>query len=161
MQFWRRSIQWQLILGMGTALLVSILIVVGIYTLVVNRLAQSYLVEQALPSSIEATRNDIERILVQPLTAAKDIASNTMNGLGNLEPGEMLYYNIRMASRRRTSGAAAASPRAKDCSMASVGRVDSRRYRYSGPPAFGPVPDRPSPPNGWTPTTAPTMLRLT
>lgn len=40
--------------------------------------AQSYLVEQALPSSIEATRNDIERILVQPLTAAKDIASNSM-----------------------------------------------------------------------------------
>jgi methyl-accepting chemotaxis protein len=78
MQFWRRSIQWQLILSMGSALLVSILIVVGIYTLVVNRLAQSYLVEQALPSSIEAMRNDIERILVQPLTAAKDIASNSM-----------------------------------------------------------------------------------
>jgi len=78
MQWWRRSIQWQLILGMGAALLLSILIVVGIYTLVVNRLAQSYLVEQALPSSIEATRNDIERILVQPLTAAKDIASNFM-----------------------------------------------------------------------------------
>jgi len=78
MQFWRRSIQWQLILSMGTALLVSILIVVGIYTLVVNRLAQSYLVEQALPSSIEAMRNDIERVLVQPLTAAKDIASNSM-----------------------------------------------------------------------------------
>ncbi len=78
MQLWRRSIQWQLILSMGTALLVSILIVAGIYTLVVNRLAQSYLVEQALPSSIEATRNDIERILVQPLTAAKDIASNSM-----------------------------------------------------------------------------------
>ncbi|WP_347903535.1 methyl-accepting chemotaxis protein [Pseudomonas purpurea] len=78
MQFWRRSIQWQLILSMGTALLVSILIVVGIYTLVVNRLAQRYLVEQALPSSVEAMRNDIERILVQPLTAAKDIASNSM-----------------------------------------------------------------------------------
>uniref|UniRef100_UPI0030D82BD4 methyl-accepting chemotaxis protein n=2 Tax=Pseudomonas sp. EL_65y_Pfl2_R96 TaxID=3088699 RepID=UPI0030D82BD4 len=78
MQFWRRSIQWQLILSMGTALLVSILIVVGIYTFVVNRLAQRYLVEQALPSSIEAMRNDIERILVQPLTAAKDIASNSM-----------------------------------------------------------------------------------
>ncbi|VVQ31872.1 Methyl-accepting chemotaxis protein McpH [Pseudomonas fluorescens] len=78
MQFWRRSIQWQLILSMGTALLVSILIVVGVYTLVVNRLAERYLVEQALPSSIEAMRNDIERILVQPLTAAKDIASNSM-----------------------------------------------------------------------------------
>ena len=78
MQFWRRSIQWQLILSMGSALLISILIVIGIYTLVVNRLAERYLVEQALPSSIEAMRNDIERILVQPLTAAKDIASNSM-----------------------------------------------------------------------------------
>jgi hypothetical protein len=40
-------------------------------------------------------------------------------------------------------------------------RPASSRYRYSGPPAFGPVPDRPSPPNGCTPTTAPTMLRFT
>ena len=31
----------------------------------------------------------------------------------------------------------------------------------SGPPAFGPVPDRPSPPNGWVPTTAPIWLRFT
>ena len=30
-----------------------------------------------------------------------------------------------------------------------------------GPPAFGPVPDRPSPPNGCEPTTAPIWLRLT
>src|SRR5690606_21424471 len=29
------------------------------------------------------------------------------------------------------------------------------RIRLLGPPALGPVPDRPSPPNGWTPTTAP------
>jgi methyl-accepting chemotaxis protein len=78
MQFWRRSIQWQLILSMGTALLVSILIVVAIYTLIVNRLSQQYLLDTALPASIEATRNDIERILVQPLTAAKDIAGNPM-----------------------------------------------------------------------------------
>ncbi len=78
MQLWRRSIQWQLILSMGTALLVSILIVVGIYTAVVNRLAQTYLLDTALPASVEAMRNDIERILVKPLTAANDIASNTM-----------------------------------------------------------------------------------
>ncbi len=78
MQLWRRSIQWQLILSMGTALLASILIVVGIYTVVVNRLAQSYLLDTALPASVEAMRNDIERILVKPLTAATDIAGNTM-----------------------------------------------------------------------------------
>ena len=36
-----------------------------------------------------------------------------------------------------------------------------KRVRYSGPPAFGPVPERPSPPKGWLPTTAPIWLRLT
>ncbi|QZI70262.1 methyl-accepting chemotaxis protein [Pseudomonas protegens] len=78
MQFWRRSIQWQLILSMGSALLVSLLVVVAIYTVLINHLTQNYLVERALPSSIEAMRNDIERILTQPLTVARDIASNGM-----------------------------------------------------------------------------------
>ena len=78
MQFWRRSIQWQLILSMGSALLVSLLVVVAIYTVLINHLTQSYLVDRALPSSIEAMRNDIERILTQPLTAARDLAGNGM-----------------------------------------------------------------------------------
>ncbi|MDD1022054.1 methyl-accepting chemotaxis protein [Pseudomonas sp. TNT2022 ID1048] len=78
MQFWRRGIQWQLILSMGSALLVSLLVVVAIYTVLINHLTQSYLVDRALPSSIEAMRNDIERILTQPLTAARDLAGNGM-----------------------------------------------------------------------------------
>nr|WP_286900957.1 MULTISPECIES: methyl-accepting chemotaxis protein [Pseudomonas] len=78
MQFWRRSIQWQLIASMGAALVASILIVVGIYTVAVNRLTERYLVETALPASIEAMRNDIERMLDRPLTAAADIANNTL-----------------------------------------------------------------------------------
>ncbi|BCQ58872.1 hypothetical protein PBOI14_06220 [Pseudomonas sp. Boi14] len=78
MQFWRRSIQWQLVLSMGSALLVSLLVVVAVYTVVINHLTQNYLVDKALPSSIEAMRNDIERILAQPLTVARDIASNGM-----------------------------------------------------------------------------------
>ena len=77
MQFWRRSIQWQLVLSMGSALLVSLLVVVAVYTVVINHLTQN-LVDKALPSSIEAMRNDIERILAQPLTVARDIASNGM-----------------------------------------------------------------------------------
>ena len=44
---------------------------------------------------------------------------------------------------------------------ACTGRCASKRSRYNGPPAFGPVPDKPSPPKGCTPTTAPTTLRLT
>ena len=78
MHFWRRSIQWQLIASMGAALLVSILIVVGIYTVAVNRLTERYLVDTALPASIEAIRNDIDRMLTRPLVAAADIAYNPM-----------------------------------------------------------------------------------
>ncbi|MNZ27963.1 Methyl-accepting chemotaxis protein PctC [compost metagenome] len=63
---------------MGAALLVSILIVVAIYSVAVNRLTERYLVDTALPASIEAIRNDIERMLSRPLTAASDIANNTL-----------------------------------------------------------------------------------
>ncbi len=76
MQFWRRSIQWQLILGMGSALLASLLVVVALYSALINHLTHSYLLDKALPASIEAMRNDIERILAQPLTVARDLAGN-------------------------------------------------------------------------------------
>ena len=49
MRLWQRSIQWQLILSMGAALLASILIVVGIYSAVVNRLTDRYLVGKRCP----------------------------------------------------------------------------------------------------------------
>lgn len=78
MRIWRRSIQWQLIASMGAALLASILVVVAVYTAAVNRLTERYLVDTALPASIEAIRNDIERMLGQPLVAAADIAGNTL-----------------------------------------------------------------------------------
>ena len=78
MRLWQRSIQWQLILSMGAALLASILIVVAIYSAVVSRLAERYLVEEALPASILAIRNDLERVLAEPLTAARGIAENSL-----------------------------------------------------------------------------------
>src|SRR5262249_29576791 len=37
----------------------------------------------------------------------------------------------------------------------------AKRLRQLGPPAFDPVPESPTPPNGCVPTTAPIMLRLT
>ena len=77
MRIWRRSIQWQLIASMGAALLASLFVVVAVYTAAVNRLTERYLVDTALPASIEAIRNDIERMLGQPLVAAADIAGNT------------------------------------------------------------------------------------
>ena len=78
MRIWRKSIQWQLITSMGAALLASILVVVIIFTVALNRLTDRYLVDTALPASVEAIRNDIERMLGQPLVAAADIAGNTL-----------------------------------------------------------------------------------
>ena len=73
-----RSIQTQLILSMGAALLISLLIVLGLYAVLVNRLSERYLLEQALPASIQAIANDFERRLAAPLTAAAGIADNTL-----------------------------------------------------------------------------------
>ncbi|WP_417787104.1 methyl-accepting chemotaxis protein [Stutzerimonas xanthomarina] len=78
MPFMQRSIQWQLIVSMGAALLTSILIVIVIYSSAVNRLAERYLVGQALPANISAIRNDIERTLAAPITATAGIAGNTL-----------------------------------------------------------------------------------
>ncbi|MCH2342008.1 MAG: methyl-accepting chemotaxis protein, partial [Pseudomonas sp.] len=78
MPFMQRSIQWQLIVSMGAALLASILIVILVYSSAVNRLAERYLVGQALPANISAIRNDIERTLAAPITATAGIAGNTL-----------------------------------------------------------------------------------
>ncbi|PTS85966.1 chemotaxis protein [Pseudomonas sp. HMWF032] len=77
MSVWKRSIQWQLSLSMGAALLASILIVVGIYSAVVNRLSERFLVEEALPARVLAIRNDLERVLTAPITANAGIAGNS------------------------------------------------------------------------------------
>nr|WP_259758445.1 methyl-accepting chemotaxis protein [Pseudomonas sp. GCEP-101] len=73
-----RSIQTQLILSMGAALLISLLIVLGLYAVLVNRLSERYLLEQALPASIQAIANDFEKRLTGPITAAAGIAENTL-----------------------------------------------------------------------------------
>ena len=63
-----RSIQIQLILSMGSALLLSLLIVLGLYAVLVNRLSERYLLEQALPASIQAIANDFERRYAASIT---------------------------------------------------------------------------------------------
>ena len=78
MQFFKRSIQWQLILSMGAALLASLLIVILVYASAVERLAERYLLDEALPANINAIRNDIERALAAPITATAGIAGNTL-----------------------------------------------------------------------------------
>lgn len=77
MPFMRRSIQWQLIVSMGAALLTSILIVIAVYSSAVNRLAERYLIGEALPANVTAIRNDIQRTLAEPITATSGIAGNT------------------------------------------------------------------------------------
>lgn len=78
MPVWRKSIQWQLTLSMGAALVISSLIVIAIYAFALNRLTDRYLLQQAMPASVEAIRNDLERLLTSPLTAASDIGDNTL-----------------------------------------------------------------------------------
>ncbi|MDA0424864.1 methyl-accepting chemotaxis protein [Stutzerimonas frequens] len=78
MQFFKRSIQWQLILSMGAALLASLLIVILVYASAVERLAERYLLGEALPANINAIRNAIERTLAAPITATAGIAGNTL-----------------------------------------------------------------------------------
>ena len=78
MRFMRRSIQWQLIISMGAALLASMLIVILVYSTAVNRLVEQYLIGEALPANITAIRNDIERTLMEPLTATAGIATNSL-----------------------------------------------------------------------------------
>ncbi|MEK1904396.1 MAG: methyl-accepting chemotaxis protein [Pseudomonas sp.] len=78
MGFWRRSIQWQLILSMGAALTISVLIVILVYSGVANRQVEQYLVNGELPARVEAVRNDLERVLSEPLTTARGIAGNSL-----------------------------------------------------------------------------------
>src|SRR5690606_36699051 len=78
MRFMQRSIQRQLMVRMGAALLTSILIVILVYSSAVNRLAERYLIGEALPANVTAIRNDIERTLAAPITAAAGIAGTTL-----------------------------------------------------------------------------------
>jgi len=78
MSFLKRSIQWQLIVSMGAALLASLLIVILIYSSTLNGMAERYLLGQALPANIASIRNDIERTLMAPITATAGIAGNTL-----------------------------------------------------------------------------------
>ena len=78
MQFWQRSIGWQLILSMGAALVVSVLVVIFIYSGVANRQVERYLVNGELPARVEAVRNDLERVLATPLEQARGIAGNSL-----------------------------------------------------------------------------------
>ncbi len=115
-----RSIQTQLILSMGAALLISLLIVLGLYAVLVNRLSERYLLEQALPASIQAIANDFERRLTGPITAASGIAENTLvqDWLAGGESPERLADFTRYLGGIRTSQKAFAALIASNASGA-------------------------------------------
>jgi methyl-accepting chemotaxis protein len=78
MRLWQRSIQWQLIFSMGAALLAGILIVIGIYSVLMNRLTERFLLDEALPARVQAIGNALERTLAAPITANAGIAENAL-----------------------------------------------------------------------------------
>src|SRR5215204_2817407 len=69
-------------------------------------------------------------------------------------------HRRRMPAQLSASERRLAFPPAAVVSIETIRSV-AKRCRYRGPPAFGPVPLRRSPPNGCAPTTAPIVLRLT
>jgi methyl-accepting chemotaxis protein len=85
---------------MGAALVISSLIVIAIYAFALDTLTNRYLLQQAMPASVEAIRNDLERLLTEPLTAASDIADNTLvsEWLGNGEdPAQQAAFTRYLA----------------------------------------------------------------
>ncbi|MEO4047744.1 methyl-accepting chemotaxis protein [Pseudomonas sp. CAU 1711] len=106
MQFWQRSIRWQLILSMGAALLVSVLIVIFIYSGVANRQVEKYLVNGELPARVEAVRNDLERVLATPLEQARAIAGNSLvaDWLANGEDPARLPEMQRYLQKEKVAG---------------------------------------------------------
>lgn len=99
MRLWQRSIQWQLILSMGAALLTSILIVVGIYSAVVNRLTERDLIGDVLATS--------ERLRTAVGQVAR-VVENTAGRAGQQQ--EMTVQEIA----RNASNAAQSSHSARD-----------------------------------------------
>lgn len=95
MQYWRMSIQRQLTIGMGAALVISSMIIIAIYAVALDKLTDRYLLQQAMPASVAAIRNDLERLLTAPMTAATDIADNALvsEWLGEgEEPGQQQSF---------------------------------------------------------------------
>lgn len=71
------SIRLKLILGMGAALLASTLLLVSLNIFQMRGLLDRYLLNSALPSSLEAIANSVERDLQAPITASRLIAGNS------------------------------------------------------------------------------------
>lgn len=71
------SIRLKLIIGMGAALLASTLLLIALNIVQMRGLLDRYLLNSALPASLEAMANSVERDLQAPMTASRLIAENS------------------------------------------------------------------------------------
>ena len=77
--------------------------------------------------------------------------------------GERLPVDREVVAHRRQGGGEDALHTTSPCRtvFSVTTRGSTNCSRYAGPPAFVPVPDSRLPPNGWRPTIAPVISRLT
>jgi methyl-accepting chemotaxis protein len=71
------SIRLKLIVGMGTALLISTLLMVALNIFQMRNLLDRYLLNAALPASLESIASSVERDLQAPITASEMIADTS------------------------------------------------------------------------------------
>lgn len=71
------SIRLKLILGMGAALFASTLVLVALNIFQMRDLVDRYLLNSALPASLEAIASSVERDLQVPITTSRMIAENS------------------------------------------------------------------------------------
>ncbi|ROT99766.1 methyl-accepting chemotaxis protein [Marinobacter sp. R17] len=71
------GIRLKLIVGMGAALLVSTFVLIALNIVQMRGLLDRYLLDTALPASVESIARSVERDLQSPLTASEMIADNS------------------------------------------------------------------------------------
>jgi len=105
------SIRLKLIMGMGAALLASTLLLVSLNIVQMRGLLDRYLLNSALPSSLEAIANSVERDLQAPITASRLIAGNSYlkEWIGDNEPQQGLAPATRYLEGVRRSQEAASA----------------------------------------------------
>ncbi|PHQ74254.1 MAG: chemotaxis protein [Marinobacter sp.] len=105
------SIRLKLIIGMGAALLASTLLLVSLNIVQMRGLLDRYLLNSALPSSLEAIANSVERDLQAPITASRLIAGNSYlkEWIGDNEPQQGLGAATRYLEGVRRSQEAASA----------------------------------------------------
>lgn len=99
------SIRLKLIAGMGAALFASTLVLVALNIFQMRDLVDRYLLNSALPASLEAIANSVERDLQVPITASRMIAENSYlkEWLRNQEPEQELNAVTRYLEGIRQS----------------------------------------------------------